>query len=375
MKAGLLRRQTRCLTGNKRPKEAVMVLYVGGDLSRKRLDWQALWPDGHVCAAGAASPDREGLASLARELAPLADEVVVVLESMTGARFVHDELESQGLEAKIADARKARLLIEAVAETSGAKTDRLDARWLAELGRRGLVPEIWLPDPETRQARELARFRLHLVRQRTRLKNRIHQTLITHGHARSESDLFGGGGRTRLERLSLPEPWGSNVRVSLALIDHLDEEIAALERSLRREGGEHPYLPLLISAPGIGWVLGFTIASEIGTIERFPLPRKLVGYSGLCPRVDQSGESDRRGPLKKNGPKWLRWALVEAAQHASKHPAYRDRYLRTKQRLGRQRGPRVAQVDVARKLAEAIWYMLTRGERFAPAGATRGLAP
>jgi len=173
----------------------------------------------------------------------------------------------------------------------------------------------------------------------------------------------------------LPEPWQEHVRVSLALIDHLDEQISALEHNLRRVGGEHPYLPLLMSAPGIGWVLGFTIASEIGTIERFPTARKLVGYTGLCPRVDQSGESDRRGPLAKNGPKWLRWALVEAAQNASRHPAYRERYQRTKKRLGKQRGPKVAQIELARTLAEAIWHMLTRDQPFSPAGAKPGLAP
>lgn len=351
-----------------------MVLYVGGDLSRKRIDWQALWPDGSECAAGAASPDADGLAGLTRRLREHSEEVVVVIESMTGARFVHDQLEAQGLEVKIADARKAKVAVELLGLPSGAKTDKLDALRLAELGRRELVPEIWLPDPGTRAARELARFRLHLVRQRTRLKNRIHQTLVTHGIARSQSDLFGARGWAWLERLPLPEPWGRNVHVSLGLIDHLDREIEALERELRRRGGEHPSVGLLMTCPGIGWVLGFTIAAEIGAIERFQSPRKLVGYSGLCPRVEQSGASDRRGPLTKNGPKWLRWALVEAAQHASKHPAYRDLYQRTKTRLGRQRGPRVAQVEVARKLAEAIWYMLTRNQPFAPAGAPRCLA-
>ncbi len=351
-----------------------MELYVGGDLSRNRLDWYALSAAGECVGAGAARPDREGLARLAGELCAFGCPVVV-LESMTGARFVHDELEAHGVEARVADARKARLLIEALAETRQAKTDRLDARWLAELARRGLVPEVWLPDPQTRADRELARFRLHLVRQRTRLKNRIHQTLITHGVARSESDLFGRAGRARLAGLALPEPWRRHVRVCLALIEHLEAEIAALERQLRARAPEHPYLRLLVSAPGIGWVLGFTIASEIGTIERFPSPRKLVGYTGLCPRVDQSGERDRRGPLKKNGPKWLRWALVEAAQHAARHPAYRERYQRTRRRLGRQRGPRVAQVEVARQLAHAIWHMLTRNQPFAPAGATRCLAP
>jgi transposase len=352
-----------------------MELYVGGDLSRKRLDWLAVWADGAECGQGAVSPDREGLERFAGVLRPLAEQVVVVIESMTGARFVHDELEAHGLEVQIADARRARFAAELLQLGSGAKTDRLDARRLAELGRLGLVPEIWLADPETRQARELARFRLHLVRHRTMLKNRIHQTLISHGVARAHADLFGRAGRASLERLRLPEPWHGDVRVSLALIDHLDEQIAALERNLRLVGGEHPYLPLLISAPGIGWVLGFTIGSEIGVIERFPTPRQLVGYTGLCPRVDQSGESDRRGPLTKRGPKWLRWALVEAAQHASRHPLYQQRYEHTRRRLGKQRGPRVAQIDVARQLAQAIWYMLTRGEPFAPAGAKPCLAP
>jgi transposase len=124
----------------------------------------------------------------------------------------------------------------------------------------------------------------------------------------------------------------------------------------------------------LAWVLGYTIAAELGEIERFDSPRKLAGYTGLCPRVHQSGERDRRGPLAKQGPKYLRWALMEAAVNACKHPIYRDRYQRTKRRLGRQRGPKVAQVDLARKLAEAIWHMLTRNQPFAPAGAAPALA-
>jgi transposase len=115
-------------------------------------------------------------------------------------------------------------------------------------------------------------------------------------------------------------------------------------------------------------VLAYTIAAEIGEIERFATPKKLCGYTGLCPRVYQSGASDRRGPLAKNGPTYLRWALIEAAVHASRHPAYSAHYEATRKRLGRQRGAKVARVEVARKLAEAIWYMLTRAQPFAPQG-------
>ena len=85
-------------------------------------------------------------------------------------------------------------------------------------------------------------------------------------------------------------------------------------------------------------------------------------------------ESDRRGPLSKHGPKYLRWALIEAATTAARHPLYRDRYQRTKTRLGKQRGAKVAQVDLARRLAHAIWHMLTRNQPFAPAGAPAPMA-
>ena len=91
-------------------------------------------------------------------------------------------------------------------------------------------------------------------------------------------------------------------------------------------------------------------------------------------RVYQSGERDRRGSLAKNGPKYLRWAMIEAATHAVCSPVYRERYQRTAKRLGAQRGRKVARVDIARKLTEAIWYMLTRNQPFAPAGATTPLA-
>jgi transposase len=157
------------------------------------------------------------------------------------------------------------------------------------------VPAIWLPDPSVRAERERARFRLHLVRHRSSLKQRVHATLLTHGRPCPLSDLFGVSGRALLHRLALPEPWAGSLEASLRLIDELEREILCCERELRRLGAHHRYVPLLITVPGIGFVLAYTIAAELGDIERFPTPAKLAGYSGLCPRVYQSGESDRRG--------------------------------------------------------------------------------
>jgi transposase len=341
------------------------MLHVGLDLSRTRLDVHAMDQTGISVAVTTATPDAGGLASLVQRFGEFGQPVTAVIESMNGARFVHDQLELRGWTVEIADAVKVKGFA-----PLACKTDKIDAWVLAELSRRDLVPAIWLPSPGVRGNRERARWRLHLVRHRTALKNRIHATLLAFGHPCPVSDLFGVAGRRLLDGLGLPEPWAGDVVAALRLIDVLDGEIDDCEAALRREGAEHRYVPTLITAPGIGPVLGYTIAAEIGDITRFPSPKKLVGYTGLCPSVEQSGGHDWRGSLAKNGPKYLRWALIEASTHASRHPVYRDRYQRTKVRLGRQRGPSIARVDVARRLTEAIWHMLTDNKPFAPAGAT-----
>jgi transposase len=345
------------------------MLYVGLDLSRKRLDWQALLAEGEQAAIGAVPPDRDGLAKLVQRVGACGEPVLAVIESMSGARFVHDQLELAGWDVRIADALKARGIA-----PLACKTDKIDTWVLAELARLGLVPEIWLPGPGVRAERERARFRLHLVKHRSSLKNRVHAILFQHGVPNASSDLFGPGGRRLLERLSLPEPWDATLAASLRLIDDLEREIEACAQELRALGADHRYIPLLLSCPGIGWTLAFTIASEIGDIARFASPRKLVGYTGLCPKVEQSGERDRRGPLRKNGPNYLRWALVEAAHTAYRHPHYRPVLERMRARHGQKRGTKIAAIEIARRLAEAIWHMLTRNQPFAPAGALASLA-
>jgi transposase len=349
------------------------MLHAGLDLSRDRLDVCLLSGHGELVEEFAVRCDLDGVRGLAVRVLGHGERVRGVIESMTGARFVCDTLERDGWDVLIADAQKVKGLA-----PLACKTDKIDARVLAVLLERDLVPEIWLPDPAVRREREQARFRLHLVKHRSMLKHRIHSTLITFGKPCPVTDLFGVAGRRLLDRLEIPQPWRASVDASLALIDDLERQIAEINGQLRAGGGDHPYVPLLLTVPGIGWVLAFTIAAEIGNITRFASAKKLCGYTGLCPRVHQSGEKDRRGPLTKHGPKYLRWAMLEATMHALKHPLYRERYQRNKKRLGRQRGAKVAQIDIARKLTEAIWHMLTRNQPFAPTptpgGATLRLA-
>ena len=259
------------------------MLHAGLDLSRRKVDVCLLSAEGKHLDQLAVAPDVDSLRTLARRIEEVhREQVCAVVESMTGARLVHDTLEQEGWQVEIADAQKVKGLA-----PLACKTDKIDSRVLAVLSQRDLVPAIWLPDPRIREERELARFRLHLVKHKSALKNRVHSTLINFGRPCPVTDLFGAEGRRLLERLDVPEPWRGNVTASVQLIDDLERQIADINRRLKQGHADHPYLPLLLTVPGIGWVLAFTIAAEIGQVERFASPEKLTGYTG-CARASTS---------------------------------------------------------------------------------------
>jgi len=263
---------------------------------------------------------------------------------MTGARFVYDTLEQEGWAVEIADAEK----VKGFAPTA-CKTDKVDSMVLARLSQLDLVPAIWLPDPRVREERELARFRLHLVKHRSALKNRIHSTLINFGRPCPVTDLFRAEGRRLLDRLDVPEPWRGDVSASLELIDHLERQITAPRSACAKATPTTPTSPV---AKRPGDRLGAGLHDRRG--DRRDRALRLTREARQLHRPLPKGEPvGRQGPpraLDQTRPRYLRWAL-EATMHALKHPAYAERYQRNKRRLGKQRGAKVAQIDVARRLA------------------------
>ena len=212
----------------------MFVLRVGLDLSRERIDVCLISDRGELIDRFTATPDRDGLHGLARRVAVYGEPIRGVVESMNGARFVHDELTAHGWEVLVAGAQKVKGLA-----PLACKTDKIDSRVLAELSFRDLVPAIWLPTVELRRGREISRWRLHLVKHRSTLKNRVHSTLITFGLQRHVSDLFGVAGRKLLEELEIPGPWRSHVDASLVLIDDSEARITQIVKELRRSGADH----------------------------------------------------------------------------------------------------------------------------------------
>ncbi len=333
--------------------------YVGIDWAYGRAAYCAMGEGGEIKAEGLISADEDGLAKLVLRLGT---EAKAAVEMMSGAVWVRDRLEVAGWQVQVAHARKVRDVA-----PLACKTDKVDARVLAELRRRELVPELWLPSAEDRALRELLRRRAHLVKARTSARNRIFGLLTQFGLRLSHRRLLRPDAMELLESRGVPAVWRASIAELLELSDEMDRRIDPIDRELRPLARGDERASLLVTIPGIGPLLGLTLAAEIGEVSRFASPGKLIGYAGLAPRVSQSGKRSQTGSLSKAGSRTLRWAAVEAANQAWRPTnPWHEHYLRVSARHGKN----PAKSAVARKLLIAAWHMLSRREPFKPAPAS-----
>jgi len=270
---------------------------------------------------------------------------------------------------QVADARKAKAV-----GSLAAKTDKLDARVLAELARRDLVPQVHVPTFADRELKERLGRRMHMVRLRTAAINRAHGVLSQFGVMLAFKRLREPDREQLLIARGIPEVWRRSIAEAVAVVAMLDQRLIPLEQELRPLARADPRVKLLVTIPGVGDLLGLTIASEIGDISRFPSARKLIGYSGLTPRVYQSGQKARTGKLSKSGSTMLRWAAIEAAQQAWRpNNPWHQLYLDVKQRCGGKGNP--AKAAVARKVLIASWHVLALQQSFKPSRPRGANAP
>jgi len=330
--------------------------YVGIDWAYRRAAWCALSDGGAISGEGMVPADEDGLARL---VLTVGREVRACVEMMSGAVWVRDRLAAAGWKVEVAHARKVRDIA-----PLACKTDKVDARVLAELCRRDLVPALWLPSLEDRALRERLRRRMHLVRLRTSARNRIFGLLTQWGLRLSLKRLRAPDAMDVLAACGVEEAWRRSIAEALEVIDLLDARIAPLDAELRPLAAADPRVLLLRTIPGLGDLLGLTFAAEIGDISRFSAPRKLIGYAGLAPKISQSGDRSRTGALSKAGSRTLRWAAVEAAHQSWRptnpwHALYAD--------VTRRAGKNPAKSAVARKVLIAAWHVLSREQPFKPA--------
>jgi transposase len=323
--------------------------YIGIDLHKAFFQVCVLQRDGTRRWEGRFATTVAGIGQLAAR--EIAGSLLAVEATGPTWRFV-DAVTPLVARVVVVDTRKTRLKA-----GYAAKTDRLDARRLADAVRRDSVVGIYVPPPAIRELRELTRYHRTLVRTSVALKQRIHALLLRQQlGVPPVSDLFGKQGRAWLATVTLEGQAGVALTGLRTLWADVARREATVRRDVQRVAATDPAVQALQPIPGIGPVLGLVLRAEAGDPGRFPTGAALACYAGVVPRVSQSAGRGRPGRLTKAGSPALRWALIEAGIHA---PRRRDRVGRWTRRLALRKNALTARAAAARRLCDevvAAWH-------------------
>jgi len=350
-------KETRKLTGAR---------YFGIDLAKRESQVAVLDADGIQVETKRFATTRENFLAIAAELR---ESDVAALEVTTNstsiARLIRGNSQARVI---VSNPIKTKTIAQAK-----IKTDKIDARVLAELARVGYLPEVWLPDEDTEALRQFITDRVSLVRRRTECKNTIHSVLHRNMVRQERSDLFGTAGRRWLETVirgegvKTPVPELDRMRIGSLLneIDRIDALVADLESVIASYVALRPHLKQqmdrLPSITGVNLVVAASLIGTIGDIRRFEGKKKLAAYFGVVPSTYQSGDTSRNGRITKQGRAEARWLIIEAAEILRRSPGpMRSLYTR----IQRKRNHNVAVVAVARKLVELVHHLLTNEEDY-----------
>lgn len=324
------------------------MIYVGVDLHRKRSHVVALDDDGTKLLSRRIPNEPEEFFRIFGELEPA--PLNVAFEATYGWGWFADMLTDAGIPAHMAHPLATKAI-----SSARVKNDAVDAKTLAHLLRSNLLPEAWMAPMEVREARRLVRMRASMQRIASRCKCQIHAILADHRILPPMTDLFGPGGRRFLSGVELPDVSSRRVEANLRIIDTVGAEVTTADHEIRTLFRGDGRISRLMAIPGIGFTSATTIAAEIWDVGRFPTPRHLCSWAGLTPSEHSSDEHTRRGHITKQGSRWLRWILVEAAAR----PGLRDPGLRKfHDRIARRRGNKIARVALARRLLTLSFYAL-----------------
>lgn len=263
------------------------------------------------------------------------------------------------------------------------KTDKKDTLKLVSLSVTNQLPLVNLPDRPNRQWKSLILYRQKLIERRTRIKNRIHALLVSEGRAmRGGSKAWNEDSLQALRALAKPlaectkdELWAGQLWMELEGLDHLVEQVKALDQKLNELGSSDPGVIRLQTIPGVGPRLSELVVAVIGDPKRFKNARQVSSYAGLTPRRYQSGEMDRNGRISKAGCGKLRKLLLEIAWGMLQHnPHGQSVFVRISK--GQKTRRKQAAVALARRILCWCWAMLRDGTDWRDPGATgRAMTP
>lgn len=298
----------------------------------------------------------------------------VAVETIGNWYWIVDEIEQAGMVPRLVHARKAKLMLGSI-----NKTDKLDVRGLNKLQLVGTLPTVWIPPAALRDQRELPRTRMVFAASRTRLKNRLHSVLDKYGlqdQFKGVSDIFGKRARETLVKAmaQLPAQTAYTAELLLEQLNRVEQILATIEKRMATLFEPTGQMHLLRSLPGVGPILSVVIGLEIGDIRRFRGAGRLASYAGTVPRVHASGGKVRYGRTGPDVNHYLKWAYAEAGNSVAVNcKCFGCRHVsQLYRRVRARRGHATAVGAVARHLAEATYWMLSKHEPYRERGIQTG---
>lgn len=348
------------------------MLYVGIDQHKRHLSICVRHEQGVVVQRRQVSTEWRGIDAFLESLERRSREqegYVAVMEVCGFNRWLIKRLEQWGCK---------RVYLIAAPPQLRQKTDRRDAAKLSELlwlnreriaNGQGLVHvrEVYQPTDDEQYDRQLTRLRQRLGQALTRTKNAIKGILRRHNLEQEcpTKGVFTRAGMRWLETVGLPEIDRLEMDMLLAQYRMHAAHVRRAEARIEKRAAQNPRVPRLRSVPKMGAYTALALASHIGPIKRFPRARSLSNFFGITPGCRNSGETDRPGSITKAGHPFVRFLLGQMVLHALRgDPGLRKWY----QRIKRRRGTKVARVAVMRRLCEAIWHILEKGEPYVAVG-------
>ena len=238
------------------------------------------------------------------------------------------------------------------------KSDKVDAVMLARLLKADLLPMVWIPAERERPIREWRGHRGRVVRTRTAVMNELH---AVSSKRNLEVPRY-------LWHRAQPVPWRPEelggygpriVQEKVAVLQALHEQISGLDQALKMRANEDPEARRLMTHPGVGPVTAVAVRAWVGDIHRVASAKHLVSDFGLAPRVRQSADTERHGPISQEGNRMVRTLLVQAALSAMRHTGgpVRRQYLGVLKR----RGKKIARIAATAKLLGVLYQMMKQG--------------
>jgi transposase len=279
----------------------------------------------------------------------LSEPALIGMESTGNCQWFVEMLALQSHELWVGDAAKIR-----ATDPRQQKHDRRDAALILKLLLEGRFPRIWIPSGEEKDVRQLLMHRHKLVRLRAQVKNELQHLAMNQGLTKKRK-LWSKAGEQVLRELPL-RPWTSRRREDLFRVRALlDAQIAPLDQAVAEAAEKNEKARLLMTQPGVGPITSMAFVLTMGDVSRFQRGKQVASYLGLIPREYSSGGKQRLGSISKQGNRFLRMLLVEAAQVAVRcDPQMRNEYLHRCHRKAKG----VAKVAAARKLAVRLYWML-----------------